>query len=1495
VEQDPHFKVNLLHCVPHLKSLDGTLVWRRTSLQSRVVNDGLKYIDLCHRKEDIKAHYAQPLKRGSYRYNHRMDSRNNADSMIAVDSSHSSSHLHPETIPLPVELQHLGGDRTYSEHSSPVHHANSALSLLPHHLQEVLLKQHQHHIEEEEEHKYDRKVQPKAEAVVALVPTPGSRTATGAAAAAALAAKSSKEAEEEKIIHELPWRNPPNPVPVWDTRFASITQRRAREKEQEAQRALELAELEEEAARRGDSNRSSFLDAPIGGSGGVGRDRDRDRDRSILSRSSTPQRLSSVSAEVGRGGGGGDSRSGTPRSNSRLFKTTLLHTRPAFHVVAAPVEKVEPLNTLDHVAVLDDSPLPGGHHHHHPQQTPHQTPHPHTHSQHAYDHTPHQQHHHAHDSHHSPQHPHDHHNQHQQHQHGTQHHNHNHQHQQNHHQQHTHHDSATHNRSHSNGSGSGRPPFLHLEESAESAVSRHHPAHVSGQKERRASRSQSPHHRSRSSSSSKQKQKKEPPAVTSLVHQHMVLHPEDLHPNMVRRFHFSSQAALAAKPEPPSMWMNPELNISAETSVLHMPTPTAAAAMSNNYRYGASAARGGAVAIGGAAARGGGGGDGAVRTSFDRTMESSINSSIFQLNQSYDADLSMRLAIERRLDAEHELHGTGTGAGTGAGNTRARSPSSLSRENNGIRPASSRSPSRDPRAPPSIPVQHTRVSLQRASLGAESLRMQQGHEHQQATLVRTRSFNSPHSPRMRMLGQSTLSRSNSFADALGTFSVDSSARPPQQYQQQYQHQQLEVDTASTTDQRELPRPPSQRSFSPMQRRVSNSSMLSTTSYSTVKTYMSVPGARDSPLRKNSTARILEHYDQRGYEDETHAAASASSSSPPPPPSQEAFELEQQTQPQRDESPYRRFLRLRERLSDKIINSVNNGISADGGASSGQHDLTAPPPPPPGVFRHDHHQHRMSYADIHPPSSGSASTGSVNANANRFEEPGDQPRSRTNSERGSISSSGYSSATGHKGPHMYDFARSLDVDSVVAMVNPALKSPDLNDLGEIEAKIVELQQQDFQFQQLKDQYQRQYQEEYQKQLVEEASRFKNNQLSSTVSTPRSTATSAVGGVAGHSSIVRGLGATNAIPPTSSFQDTLRNSMVFQSQGSDASNPLLLSAGSSSGASLAAGSGSVHGTGYDSLNNLVTRRLAVLENITQPADLSPERLRHVVPPAREPALPDNRGILDALSGLKQRQEASVSAIQMETASRERAVVQPGMLDPVATMALSTPALYPSINNYVSMNLSSSVANQYPSGGGGNSSLGQTRFQAALEQAASITATPVSMGRAGSSSSAANSSNNSFSYNGNFMEQSSGGGGVGGMGSGFLNRLTTNNPYMLAIRSPPPPPPPPASAPAPAPVYAYASYTGASAVTERIEEDDLEGPHQTINRAGTESGFAESKSVAGGDVDSAHSTMPPVAVAAARLAPPGSSQLSETIRKLQQKQAEDLKSLSSAKYLA
>jgi hypothetical protein len=221
-------------------------------------------------------------------------------------------------------------------------------------------------------------------------------------------------------------------------------------------------------------------------------------------------------------------------------------------------------------------------------------------------------------------------------------------------------------------------------------------------------------------------------------------------------------------------------------------------------------------------------------------------------------------------------------------------------------------------------------------------------------------------------------------------------------------------------------------------------------------------------------------------------------------------------------------------------------------------------------------------------------------------------------------------------HIYDYVRGMNVDKVERIFNPAVGSPDARDLGEIESKIVELQEQDLQFHQLKEQYQRQYQEQYEKQKKDLDAKFSATKTSAPVPAPSAPTTAAFAAASSSTKVHSSVVASTPVPAFPTPPPT---------------------------------------GGYDVLYDLIQRRRSVLEHIASPSDVSPEKSH-----APSAGAGSSQGIFNAISDLKQRQSASVNVIHSMT--RERPLPSGPVRDSMAQVALGTPALHPSINNYLTM---------------------------------------------------------------------------------------------------------------------------------------------------------------------------------------------------------------------
>lgn len=522
--------------------------------------------------------------------------------------------------------------------------------------------------------------------------------------------------------------------------------------------------------------------------------------------------------------------------------------------------------------------------------------------------------------------------------------------------------------------------------------------------------------------------------------------------------------------------------------------------------------------------------------SFDHAlMESTNSSTLFILQQSFDAD--------RRSSSDlNSLRGRSR--------TRTeRAPSSARSVATSASPSGTRS------------VTQTVTSIGRASFSAEMLRAQQEAERAARELVEARTYSRPPTP----------SRSPYPTFDNGNYAVFNGTSPlRRQFGEDHPYQQGNGNEANFS-------PPASvyRALSP-QRLTRHDSFGS----------RSVSAPLASPSRLASVDRILQAYGvdplpqqetpvMRVSSRATVQGAANSSSHG----FSEESKLSHPSDPQgspvaagRDESPYRRFLKLRERLSNKYAGPSDAPVSTNKG--------TAAPP--------------------------QVGTG------------GEAVEKRP-----------------VKG-HTYDFVRKMDVESM----DPALNQ----DFGEIESKIVELQQQDIQFRQLKEQYQQQYQQEYEKELQD-----------------------------------RNVAITSSIGASASQQQTVgAQQQAPHPHTQEVAKPR-------TNVELPPPPPTPVGAGYDVLYDLIHRRRSVLEKITQPHELSPERVR-------PPPSADKQDISNAINGLKHRQEASVNVVQSMT--RERVVPLP-VRDSIAQVTLSTPALHSSINHYMYMSQGSPPGAASPPG--------------------------------------------------------------------------------------------------------------------------------------------------------------------------------------------------------
>jgi hypothetical protein len=234
-----------------------------------------------------------------------------------------------------------------------------------------------------------------------------------------------------------------------------------------------------------------------------------------------------------------------------------------------------------------------------------------------------------------------------------------------------------------------------------------------------------------------------------------------------------------------------------------------------------------------------------------------------------------------------------------------------------------------------------------------------------------------------------------------------------------------------------------------------------------------------------------------------------------------------------------------------------------------------------------------------------------------------------------------------GGHVYDYARSLDVDRVESMLQPAARRPDARELQQVESRVLELQEKELSFQRMKEDYQKQLQQQYETQQREHE---KNSKASAPRSPPmqaRATHATQQQQQQYHS------GVPTAPAPGPVAQNLFYHSVALPPVPPSPPQPK-----------------SPPPAGYDVLYDLIQRRRQVLENITQPSEFSPQRTTQ----------PSGQGIFDAISNLKQRQTASVDVIHSMT--RERTVPAEPVRGSLAQVTLQTPALHPSIQNYMHM---------------------------------------------------------------------------------------------------------------------------------------------------------------------------------------------------------------------
>eukprot|EP01032_Pedospumella_encystans_P024611 gene24611-27832_t len=243
IVDDPYFKVKLINYIPNLKYLDGTTVWRRTSLQSRVVNDDLQYSDLCARTPASVQKYAKLSKRSGSLYNlhdmHDLTSSmltmqglrnfNNQQNSLATPARTYHRPL-PEQTPLPSGLTYLGVTDTSASdkhsYNSPERslfraplagaatgETNSDIDLLPVHLQAILRK----HV---------RAYAPPRRSVHPLNTTGSGVTSSspikkGNAVTGTVSSQGDKPEAPPRSRSALPWRNPPTLAPNLEIGFKS--------------------------------------------------------------------------------------------------------------------------------------------------------------------------------------------------------------------------------------------------------------------------------------------------------------------------------------------------------------------------------------------------------------------------------------------------------------------------------------------------------------------------------------------------------------------------------------------------------------------------------------------------------------------------------------------------------------------------------------------------------------------------------------------------------------------------------------------------------------------------------------------------------------------------------------------------------------------------------------------------------------------------------------------------------------------------------------------------------------------------------------------------------------------------------------------------------------------------------------------------------------------------------------------------------------------------
>jgi len=258
IVDDPYFKVKLINCVPNLKYLDGTTVWRRTSLQSRIVNDDLKYADLCARTPATVQKYTNLSKRGGATQHGEDMLHNLSGSMLTMQGLHNhqnqtnkSAHLTPghgkalpEQSPLPRGLTRLSNvtDKNRSSYAQsspkrrhqrpPQGEKSSDIDLLPPHLQ-VILHKHQRAYASPRRAVLSQAI-PNAQAVKTDAPSTSHRaeparstlhvvtSSSGAGAPWSGADAYGAVADAPpRPRSALPWRNPPKLTPNLDVHFKS--------------------------------------------------------------------------------------------------------------------------------------------------------------------------------------------------------------------------------------------------------------------------------------------------------------------------------------------------------------------------------------------------------------------------------------------------------------------------------------------------------------------------------------------------------------------------------------------------------------------------------------------------------------------------------------------------------------------------------------------------------------------------------------------------------------------------------------------------------------------------------------------------------------------------------------------------------------------------------------------------------------------------------------------------------------------------------------------------------------------------------------------------------------------------------------------------------------------------------------------------------------------------------------------------------------------------